>query len=333
LTMTNKTPTTSISFCLIILSSSLCLDCLSVQTLHPSNLYIYNVIFEHTESFLTCEMGVSQSQEVSRFISNNVNTSAISNIISQYATETNAIVTNVQDLCVNITASGNIDFGQGGFTGTQEIQSMIDIQTLIDRVDREKLVNDLQTTVSNELKSALDRTSSVLDIFSIPSNQRLREEIIQNLNMYVNQTINLQTIDQVLINASNIQNGCYNFVATNITGPITITQKIQADTMASNIIKQVVDRAIENKEFQAVTTTSETTLTAKNTGIGSIIWYIIGGLVLLAAIVIPFLIPSKTSVKILIAAIGIVVGIVIIGIGIFLARSKSQQQQRVGKKK
>lgn len=277
-------------------------------------------------------MGVSQSQEVSRFISNNVNTSAISNIISQYATETNAIVTNIQDLCVNIVASGNIDFGPGGFTGSQEIESMIDIQSLIDRVDKDKLTNDLQRTISTELRSALDRTSSVLDIFSIPSNQRVREEIIQNLNNYVNQTINTQTIDQVLINASNIQRGCYNFTADNVTGSINITQKIQADTMASNMIKQVIERAIENKEIQTVNTVSDTTLTAKNTGLGSIIWYIIGGLVILAAIIIPFIIPSKTTIKILIAAIGIVVGIAIIGIGIFLARSKSQQQ-KVGAKR
>jgi len=278
-------------------------------------------------------MGVSQSQEVSRFISNNVNTSAISNIISQYATETNAIVTNIQDLCVNIVASGNIDFGPGGFTGSQEIESMIDIQSLIDRVDKDKLTNDLQRTISTELRSALDRTSSVLDIFSIPSNQRVREEIIQNLNNYVNQTINTQTIDQVLINASNIQRGCYNFTANNVTGSINITQKIQADTMASNMVKQVIERAIENKEIQTVNTVSDTTLTAKNTGLGSIIWYIIGGLVILAAIIIPFIIPSKTTIKILIAAIGIVVGIAIIGIGIFLARSKSQQQKVGGKRR
>jgi len=284
-------------------------------------------------------MGQQQSQLIQNFINNNVNTTAIASVISNYATRTNAITTNTQDLCVNINATGDIDFGQGGFTASQEIESLIDVQSMVDRSDKDQLVNDLQRTVSTELKDAIERVTGGLDIFEIPANQQLRNDVINNLDSYVNQTINTQTVDEVLLSASNVQRGCYNFSAENVRGPLVITQRIQSNIMADNLVKQVMDRALENREIQELATRTQGQLTSENTtqipnllggGIGTWIFYIGGAIVIVLSIILAYFLPVTVKVKVIIGIIGILIGIALLIAGFI--RSRASAVPRVGGK-
>ena len=287
-------------------------------------------------------MGQQQSQLIQNFINNNVNTTAIANVISNYATRTNAVTTNTQDLCVNIVATGDIDFGEGGFTASQEIESLIDVQSMVDRADKDQLVNDLQRTLSTELKDSIERTTGGLDIFEIPANQQLRNDVINNLDSYVSQTINTQTLDEVLLSASNVQRGCYNFSAENIRGPVVITQRIQSNIMANNLVKQVMDRALENREVLELATRAEGQLVSENTaeipslggllggGIGTWLFYIGGAIVIVLSIVLAYFLPVSIKVKVIIGIIGILLGIALIIVGI--VRSRASAKPKVGKK-
>lgn len=274
-------------------------------------------------------MGQSQSQEIERFINNNVNTTAIANVISNYATRTNAITTNVQDLCVNIVAQGDIDFGQQGFNASQEIESIINVDTLIDRANTVELVNELQRVVSTELKDSIERVTGGLEIFTIPSNQRLRDEVINNMDSYVSQVINASTLDEVLLSASNVQRGCYNFQAQNVRGPLVITQRIQSNIMAENIVRQVMDVALQNRDVQVISTQIEGQLRSENTAqipnisslFGGIAFYIVGALFIIGGIILAYFLPATINAKIITAVFGIIIGIILIAIGFIRGRS------------
>lgn len=296
--------------------------------------------------FLLIQMGQQQSQLVERFINNNVNTTAIANVISNYATTTNAITTNTQDLCVRITATGDIDFGQGGFTASQEIESLIDVQAMVDRADKDQLVNDLQRTITTELQDAIERTTGGLDIFEIPVNQQLRTDVINNLNSYVNQTVNTQTVDNVLLSASNVQRGCYEFSAANVRGPLVISQRIQSNIMADNLVRQVMERALENREVQELATRAEGELVSENRaeipslgnlfggGLGTWLFYIFGALVIVGSLVLAYFLPVGIRAKVITAAIGILLGVVLIVVGIIRGRASTNNTntgRRTGK--
>lgn len=293
--------------------------------------------------FFSLQMGQRQSQEIQRFINNDVNTTAIANVISNYATRTNAITTNTQDLCVNIVASGDIDFGDQGFTASQEIESLINVQTMVDRADKDQLVNDLQRTVSTELKDAISRVTGGLDIFELPANQRIRDDVINNLDSYVNQVINTSTLDEVLLSASNVQRGCYNFSAENVRGPLVISQRIQSNIMANNIVQQVMERALENREVQEVATRAEGALQSENRaeipnvsnllggGLGTWLFYIFGALAIVGGLVLAYFLPVGIRAKVVTAVIGFLLGIVLIIVGIVKSRTAVSTSRLVGK--
>lgn len=270
-------------------------------------------------------MGNKQSQLIQNFISNNVNTTAISSIISKYATNTQAVVTNTQDLCVNIAATGDIDFGPGGFTASQRIDSLINVETLIDRVNKQELVNELQKAVTTELRDAIERVTTGLDIFEIPTNQEIRNDLITNMGTYVNSVINTSTIDELLLSATNYQKGCYNFTATNIRGPVVITQDIQSSVMGKNIVKQVMDNALRNKDIQELSQKVEEEIQSENKGIipglklpslsSSWIFYAFGALILVGAIILAILLPIGVAFKVILGALGFFLGAGLIAIG------------------
>lgn len=273
-------------------------------------------------------MGQSQSQEIERFVGNNVNTTSIANVISNYSTRTNATVLNAQDLCVNIVATGDIDFGSG-FSAVQRIDSMINVESLVDRVDKDSITNDLQRAISTSLHDSLSRMSDT-GIWNIPSNQRIKDDIISNIDTYVSQVVNTNTIDEVLLSSSNIQNGCYTFQATNISGPITITQEIQAKTMATNMVTQVIERALHNRDIQTVDTTATASIQGPPPKPASpLLFYILGAVAIVMAIVLAYIIPMGIKAKIAIGAIGVIVGIGMIIIGITISKAPVRVGKRV----
>lgn len=280
-------------------------------------------------------MGQTQSQEIDRFISDNINTTAIASVISNYSTRTNATVVNTQDLCVNIVATGDIDFGSG-FSAIQRIDSMINVETLIDRVDKDSITNDLQRSISNELKESLSSIGTT-GIWNIPSNQRIRDDIITNINTYVSQVINTNTLDEVLLSSSNVQNGCYTFQATNVRGPIVITQEIQATTMADNMVKQVLERALENRDIQLVDTSISTDVQgvgdSGSGGIGSLLFYIAAAIVIVLSIVVAYLVPLGIKPRVAIVTLGVITGIVLVVIGIVKGRASTTTYNKVSKGK
>jgi hypothetical protein len=283
-------------------------------------------------------MGQSQSQEIQRFVNNYVNTQAISEVISSYATETNAIVTNQQDMDVVIEATGDIT---GPVNLSQEIESIIDINQMIDRVDKDQLVNDLQRTISTELKDAIQRYTDGLELFSIPTNQRIRDDVLNSVDTYTRQVINTNTIDRMLLQASNYQSGRLRISAANISGPLVFSQRIQSNIIAQNLVQQVMERLLQNRDVVNLMTRAEGQIQSENvspitegvrgiTGIigrniNTWIFYILGAFVLIAGIIATFVFgyffPVKIWIAILIGVASLIIAGILFAVGFIQSRA------------
>lgn len=284
-------------------------------------------------------MGQAQSQEINNFISNYVNTNVISEVISRYATRTNAVSTNIQDVAIRIT-SGEIT---GSINVSQEIESYINVEQLIKQANTTELTNDLQHAVEETLHSAIiNSTDFLADLFAIPANQAIRQDVLNNLSTYVRNVINTDTIDELLLASSNYQTGQLVIDARMIHGPITFTQKIQSNIMANNIVQQVIQNALNNKQVQqlaAVIKAEEerqstaplsdigrgigqgaSTLGANLGGIGrnivNIGLIIVALIILIIAIVVALILKVRPSIKALIIGGAVLVALILGGIGI-----------------
>lgn len=247
--------------------------------------------------------------------------------------------TNSQDVNIVITAK---DVG-APINISQEIQSHINVNQLLDRSNKNQLVNDLQNVVENSLRDAiLTSTDFLADLFAIPANQKIRQDVLNNLSTYVRNTINLSTVDQLLLSSSNYQKGSLTITSDYLTGPITFNQKIQSNIMADNIVKDVIDNAIQNREVQQLVNLTENQIEREATAplsdisrgvgagvaafganAGSKIWayalIIIGVIILIVGIIVGIVAPTKPGAKGAIIAVSVIIALVLIGVGIFLA--------------
>lgn len=282
-------------------------------------------------------MGTVTSQEIDRFISNNVNTVAVAQVISNYATRTNAISNNVQDVSISVTGS-TID---GPINVSQEIENFIDVEQLIDRANIAELTNDLQQVVSTELRDAIIRTTDGVEFLSTPGNQLLRDRVLSQVDNYTRQVVNTNRIDELLLSASNYQRGSLTVDQSTVSGPIVFNQRIQSNIMANNIVRDVVQVAIQNQDVQQLYTRADATLNTVNVsplsqagGITTWIFYIGAALVLIAGILIAFIIPATPKVKIVVAVIAIVIALILLVIGLVRANTmRTPVPTMVGKKK
>lgn len=276
------------------------------------------------------QMGQRQSQEIDNFVRNNLNTTAITEVISNYATETNAVSTNVQAGDVLIRAPGGIT---GNITFRQNIVSYIDMLQLVDQADKTQLTNDLQSAVSNSLENSLRRFTDGLAVFSNPTNQAIKNRVIDEIDTYVNQVINTNTLNSVLLNASNYQQGSLVIDTSQLTGDVDFTQEIQSDIIARNLVKQVIERAITNKsvqellnlvesraETEEVSPITTAVKTLGSAGIGGIITIVIGVIIAIVAVIAGLLIPAPSKAKFVVPIIGIVIGVILVIVGVYLLR-------------
>lgn len=188
----------------------------------------------------------STRQEIDQFIGNYVDTSAISEVISTYAARTNAISSNVQDIALRITGS---TIG-GPINLSQKIESYIDVEQMLDLANKAQLTNDLQEVLTTTLQDAISRATDGLELFSRPENQQLREQVINQIGTYVRNTVNEETIDDLMLSSSNYQKGNLVIDASQIQGPLVWTQDIQSNIMASNMASKVLDVAVRNTDVK-----------------------------------------------------------------------------------
>lgn len=273
-------------------------------------------------------------QEINNFIRNNINTNIVAEVISRYATMTNAVQTNVQNLDVRIHVVGNVN---GGITLDQEIQSYIDVEQLTHTADKTQLSADLQQAVQTSLDDTLERTSTGLAaFFSRPENQQLKNTVLNDINTTVRQTINTETVDELLTSSSNLQNGVLNIDVTgDVNGPIMFNQRIQAQTMARNIVGRIIERSGVVKKIAAATTTSKGAIAATNKG--SLSDILGGNLTLIIAVVVVVIViigiiaaiiyfKGFNTTTIIIAGVLGLVALIAIGIGIwFFIRQRNAQ--------
>lgn len=281
-------------------------------------------------------MGNSTSQSIERFLTNDVNNTSIQQVIQRYATETNAVSTNTQNLRWTLNAGGNINLNANV---QQLITSYIDVQQIVDRADKTALVDDLRVAVTSTLDDALTKTTDGLAGFlQNPSNQTLVSDVRNRISTYVNQTINTNTIDQLLLSSSNVQNGILDLTAAqDINGDIQWNQNIQSSIMAQNIVRQVVDNSLQNTQVQELVTkvtgrgdvveeSPITTVTNSIAGAANgllnprsiilIVSIILGIVIAIAAIAAAVLLTVPMKTRYIIGGVGIAVGVVIAIAGI-----------------
>lgn len=280
-------------------------------------------------------MGNTTTQEIDRFISNNVNTTAISEVISSYATSTNSISNNVQDVSINVRGSTI----EGPINVSQEIQSYIDVEQLLDRSNITELTNDIEQVVSTEIKDAIMRTTDGIEFLSNPLNQALRERVLSQIDNYTRQVVNTSRIDDLLLSASNYQKGNLVVDQSMVNGPIVFTQRIQSNMMASNIVRDVLAVSLQNRDVQQLYTVTDTTIQSENIspittavratgglfsgGITSWLFYIGAILVLIIGFLIAFFLPALPTIKIAIGVISFVIALVLLFIGLFISNRKA----------
>lgn len=189
-------------------------------------------------------MGQNQSQTIDTFIQNYVNTSVISEVISRYATRTESINRNVQDINLVI----DVQDISGDVLVFQRIDSVIDVISMIDRADNTELTSELQNAVANEMKSGIERVSSVFSgLFNTPTDQLIKNKAISEISSSVRNAITTDTVDDLIISSNNIQGQTVNITARDITGDLTFDQRIQSDIIARNIVESVTESVIKNE--------------------------------------------------------------------------------------
>ncbi len=277
----------------------------------------------------------STRQEIDQFIANYVDTNIISEVISTYASRTDAISTNTQDIAIKITGS---TIG-GPINISQKIESYIDVEKVLDIANKAQLTNDLQEVLTTTLEDAIARATDGLELFSRPENQQLREQVINQIGTYVRNTVNESTIDDVLLSSSNYQKGNLVIDASMIQGPLVWTQEIQSNIMASNLARKVLDVAVQNQDVKRLATLAKAEVETENKtpittavegvtstlqglvqGFGSKIvsWilYAIAGFILLIGIILALAlpIPMGGKIAIIIVAIIIAMGLILWGL-------------------
>lgn len=266
-------------------------------------------------------MGANQSQVIENFINNYVNTNVVSEVISKYASETNAINDNVQDIAIQLTGSTS-----GPINVKQKIESVIDVEQMISRMDKVEVVNDLQRAISNSMKDAImSSTDGLADLFASPSNQVIRDKVLNNINTYVSNVINTSTIDNLLLRASNYQKGNLVIDSSTIDGPIEWSQEIQSNIMGQNLIEKVTESMLQNNDVTQLTNIVETKEESKretpiSAAIADGLKDVLGGLkymwiiilaiiVFIVGILIAVFVPATPKVKIIIGVVAVVVAI------------------------
>lgn len=266
-------------------------------------------------------MGANQSQVIENFINNYVSTNVVSEVISKYASETNAISDNVQDVAIQLTGSTS-----GPLNLKQKIESVIDVEQMISRMDKVEVVNDLQRVISNTMKDAImSSTDGLADIFASPSNQAIRDKVLNNINTYVSNVINTSTIDNLLLRSSNYQKGNLVIDSSTINGPIEWSQEIQSNIMGQNLIEKVTESMLQNKDVTQLTNVVETKEESKretpiSAAIADGLKGILGGLkymwiiilaviVFIVGILIAVFVPATPKVKIIIGVVAVVIAI------------------------
>lgn len=195
-------------------------------------------------------MGNSVSQSIDRFLSNDVSSTVVQEVIERYASETTAISTNTNVL--NIVIGGeSTEAITGPIDIKQKITSYINVNQMVDRSNKTELSNDLVQSVTTSINDAIDKvTDGIAGFLQNPSNQSIVSTVKNKMSSYVSQVISVDTVDNLVLSSSNYNNGTLTINAKYISGPINYTQEIQSSIIAQNIVKQVVDNAIKNKEVQ-----------------------------------------------------------------------------------
>lgn len=258
-------------------------------------------------------MGQTQSQEINTFVDNYVNSTSLSEVISRYAQTTNAINNNTQKFYLDLNArdiSGNVKV-------FQTIASIIDMQQLVNRSNTTQLTNDIQQAVSSELESAVKRlTDGLGDLFAIPTNQQIRESVINNMSTYVRNAITVDDVNDLLLSSNNVQEQRVVITARDITGDLTFDQKIQANITAKNVIETTINNILQNTDVQQlanivkpkIESESESVISKGITSIfqGGILWIILAVIILIIGIVLAIILKIPTIWKIIIIVITLI---------------------------
>lgn len=264
-------------------------------------------------NILYIQMGQTQSQEINTFVDNYVNSTSLSEVISRYAQTTNAINNNTQKFYLDLNArdiSGNVKV-------FQTIASIIDMQQLVNRSNTTQLTNDIQQAVSSELESAVKRlTDGLGDLFAIPTNQQIRESVINNMSTYVRNAITVDDVNDLLLSSNNVQEQRVVITARDITGDLTFDQKIQANITAKNVIETTINNILQNTDVQQlanivkpkIESESESVISKGITSIfqGGILWIILAVIILIIGIVLAIILKIPTIWKIIIIVITLI---------------------------
>lgn len=267
-------------------------------------------------------MGQTQSQEINTFVDNYVNSTSLSDIISRYASTTNAISNNTQKFYLDLNArdiSGNVKV-------FQTIASIIDMQQLVDRANTTQLTNDIQQAVTSELEDAVKRiTDGLGDLFATPTNQQIRDSVINNMSTYVRNAITVDDVNDLLLSSNNVQEQRIVITARDITGDLAFDQKIQANITAKNVIETTINNILQNKDVQQlanivkpkIESESESAISKGITSIfrGGILWSILTVIILIVGIILAIALKIPTIWKIVI----IVITLILAGITGFIA--------------
>lgn len=267
-------------------------------------------------------MGGVQSQIVRNFLSNTVNMDVIQTVINKFASETKAVTKGEQGLKFTMEAGTNIS---GNYiVVNQRITSYINLEQLISKSNTTQLTDELKTSVTTTLQTALDKyVDSIAGFLTSSGNQEIVNNVRNSISTYVNQTISNETVSDLLLSSSNVQNGVLIMKAGEgiYNNTVIWNQQIQADIMAKNIIEDVVNNALKNTQVQDLGTAIENKVTSKEVSpISSLLKprsiiliasLIIGVILAILGIVAAVILTVPPKMKMVIGGAGIGLGILV----------------------
>lgn len=261
-------------------------------------------------------MGQQQSTSVKNSIYNNLNTRKTTEMLSMLANSTNSVSRNTQNISLDIAADtvGDINL-------FQTIESVININNIIDSVSNVNLSESLKSVIKDDVSESIRTQTDGLAIFARPENRQLLNDFINNVNTLIDQSITSDNVSEVMIQNDALQDAILKIDAKNL-GNVNINQSIHAKQIAENVMENIFDIIYtsglvtdleSNLEIESVIK-EESPLTS---GL-NMLWLIASIVIAVILLIMAFLF-SGIGIRLTL----VIFAVIIVIVGVLMSRSKS----------
>jgi hypothetical protein len=202
---------------------------------------------------------MGNSQSVVTDVVNNATMTLTNDFVSKNVLNTSVNSTNVQDLTINIGIADGCPIST-----VQKISSSVSVKSAIDSTQTKQFASSMQSS----LETALDQSSKMvngLGAMTGGNSQSVSASIRNTINQSVSNRVTSENIMNTAVNSLNIQSGKLNMAVCR-NSPISMTQGIESNVVAQNLLTQITDDILNNEYVANTKTTVKQSTDMQNTG-------------------------------------------------------------------